>query len=53
LTSAGAEVEQKLIQAGFKLESGKGTTELTGTILPLQLKELAAITEVKAILAAQ
>ena len=53
LISAGTEVEQKLVQAGFKLESGKGTTELTGTILPLQLKELAAITEVKSISAAQ
>jgi len=49
LTSAGTEVAQKLAQAGFKLESGKGTTELTGTILPLRLKELAAITEVKSI----
>jgi hypothetical protein len=53
LTSAGTEVAQKLVQAGFKLESGKGTTELTGTILPLQLKKLAAITEVKSISLAQ
>lgn len=49
LTSASTDVAQKLAQAGFKLESGKGTTELTGTILPLQLKELAAIAEVKSI----
>jgi Ca-activated chloride channel homolog len=49
LTSASTDVAQKLVQAGFKLETGKGTTELTGTVLPLQLKELAAIAEVKSI----
>lgn len=49
LTSASTEVAQKLAQAGLKIESGKGTTEVTGTVLPLHLKELAAITEVKTI----
>src|SRR6185437_1748163 len=49
LTSANTEVAQKLAQAGFKLESGQGTTEVTGTVLPLHLKELAAITEVKSV----
>jgi hypothetical protein len=44
---------QKLFQAGFKAESGKGTTEVTGTIPPLQLKELAAIAEVKSVSLAQ
>jgi len=53
LTSASTDVAQKLVQAGFKLETGKGTTELTGAILPLQLKELAAIAEVKSISLAQ
>ena len=49
LTSSSTEVARKLAQAGFKLQNGKGTTQLTGTVLPLQLKELAAIPEVKSI----
>jgi len=49
LTSASTEVPQKLAQAGLKIESGKGTTEVTGIVLPLHLKELAAITEVKSV----
>jgi hypothetical protein len=53
LTSASTEVVQKLAHAGFKIESGKGTTEVTGTIPPLHLKELAAIAEVKSISLAQ
>jgi hypothetical protein len=53
LTSSGTEVARKLAQAGFKMENGKGTSELTGTILPVHLKELAAIAEVKSVSLAQ
>lgn len=47
LTSTSAEVFHKLSRAGFRTESGAGTVQLTGRILPQQLKQLARIAEVK------
>jgi hypothetical protein len=49
LTAANATVERKLALAGFKVESGKGTTQLLGTILTHRLKQLAQIVEVKSV----
>jgi hypothetical protein len=49
LTSTSAEIVQKLVRAGFKIEHGANTTELTGSILPQQLKRLAEIAEVESI----
>ena len=49
LTSAGAAVVHKLALAGFKVESGKGTMQLTGSILTYRLKQLAQIAEVKSV----
>ncbi|HEY2117141.1 MAG TPA: VIT domain-containing protein [Candidatus Angelobacter sp.] len=49
LTSAGAAVAHKLALAGFKVESGKGTMQLTGSILTYRLKQLAQIAEVKSV----
>src|SRR5262249_47554771 len=53
LTAGGASVAQKLVAAGFKVESGAGTVELTGSILPAKLKQLAEIAEVKSVLLAK
>jgi len=49
LTDNNAGVEQKLKTAGFKLLSGSGTKQLTGTIAPARLKQLAQIAEVKSV----
>ncbi|HEX3092214.1 MAG TPA: VIT domain-containing protein [Candidatus Angelobacter sp.] len=49
LTSAGAAVAHKLALTGFKVESGKGTMQLTGSILTYRLKQLAQIAEVKSV----
>jgi len=49
LTSAGSAVAKKLALAGFIVESGKGTLQLTGTILTHRLKQLAQIGEVKSV----
>ncbi len=49
LTGTGASIEQKLMKTGFKLQSGSGTKELTGSIAPAKLKQLAQITEVKSV----
>jgi Ca-activated chloride channel family protein len=49
LTDAGAAVAKKLALAGFKVEAGKGTMELTGSILTYRLKQLAQIAEVKSV----
>ena len=49
LASTSAEVVQKLSRAGFKTESGAGSTQLTGSILPQQLRQLALIAEVKSV----
>jgi hypothetical protein len=49
LTSAGAAVAQRLALAGFKVESGKGSLQLTGSILTHRLKQLAQIAEVKTV----
>jgi Ca-activated chloride channel family protein len=49
LTAAGAAIAQKLALAGFKVESGKGSLQLTGSILTYRLKQLAQIVEVKSI----
>jgi Ca-activated chloride channel family protein len=49
LTQAGAAVAKKLALAGFSVETGKGTMELTGSILTYRLKRLAQIAEVKSV----
>jgi Ca-activated chloride channel homolog len=49
LNDSGAAIEQKLRSAGFKLISGSGTKELTGTIAPARLAQLAQIVEVKSV----
>jgi Ca-activated chloride channel homolog len=49
LTAGGAAVAKKLALAGFKVESGKGTMQLTGSILTYRLKQLAQIAEVKSV----
>jgi Ca-activated chloride channel family protein len=49
LTAGGSAVVHKLALAGFKVESGKGTTQLTGSILTYRLKQLAQIAEVKSV----
>ena len=49
LTSAGAAIAHKLALAGFQVESGKGTMQLTGSILTYRLKQLAQIAEVKSV----
>jgi Ca-activated chloride channel homolog len=49
LTATNASITQKLVAAGFKAESGSGTVELTGNILPAKLKQLAEIAEVKSV----
>ena len=49
LTEAGAAVAKKLALAGFFLETGKGSLQLTGSILTSHLKQLAQIAEVKSI----
>jgi len=49
LTATSAEILRKLTQAGFKTEAGAGTTQLTGSILPAQLKQLSMIAEVKSV----
>ena len=53
LTTTSANITQKLLAAGFKVESGAGTVELTGSILPAKLKQLAEIAEVKSVLLAK
>jgi Ca-activated chloride channel family protein len=49
LTAGGSVVARKLAMAGFKVESGKGTMQLTGSILTYRLKQLAQIAEVKSV----
>jgi Ca-activated chloride channel family protein len=49
LTASGSAVAKKLALAGFKVESGKGTMQLTGSILTYRLKQLAQIAEVKSV----
>jgi hypothetical protein len=49
LTAGGAAVMQKLALTGFKIESGKGSLQLTGAILTHRLKQLAQIAEVKSV----
>jgi Ca-activated chloride channel family protein len=49
LTAVGAAVAQKLALAGFKVESGKGSLQLTGSIMTYKLKQLAQIAEVKSV----
>jgi hypothetical protein len=49
LTEAGSAVAKKLVLAGFNVETGKGTLELTGSILTQRLKRLAQIAEVKSV----
>ncbi|MBZ5505962.1 MAG: VWA domain-containing protein [Acidobacteriia bacterium] len=49
LTAASAAIAQKLALAGFKVESGKGSLQLTGSILTYRLKQLAQIAEVKSV----
>lgn len=49
LTAVGTAVAHKLALAGFKVESGKGTMQLTGSILTYRLKQLAQIAEVKSV----
>ena len=49
LTAGGSAVAHKLALAGFKVESGKGTLEITGSILTYRLKQLAQIAEVKSV----
>ncbi|HEX3154004.1 MAG TPA: hypothetical protein VHV32_05230, partial [Candidatus Angelobacter sp.] len=49
LTEASSAVAKRLALAGFSVESGKGTMELTGSILTYRLKRLAQIAEVKSV----
>jgi hypothetical protein len=49
LIAVGAAVAQKLALAGFKTESGKGSLQLTGSIMTYRLKQLAQIAEVKSV----
>ena len=49
LTQAGSAITKKLALAGFSVETGKGTMELTGSILTYRLKRLAQIAEVKSV----
>lgn len=49
LTSAGAAVAHKLALAGFKIDTGEGTLQLTGSIATARLKRLAEIAEVKSV----
>ncbi|HET9283601.1 MAG TPA: VIT domain-containing protein [Candidatus Angelobacter sp.] len=49
LSDSSLAIEQKLISAGFKVTSGSGTKQLTGTIAPAQLAKLVQIAEVKSV----
>jgi Ca-activated chloride channel family protein len=49
LTESKTNLEQKLKALGFQVASGAGTKELSGTISPAKLGELAQITEVKSV----
>jgi hypothetical protein len=49
LASTSPIIAQKLARAGFSVESGKGTLQLTGSILTYRLKQLAQIAEVKSV----
>jgi len=49
LSATSAEIARKLALAGFKVESGKGSLQLTGSILTWRLKQLAQIAEVKSV----
>jgi hypothetical protein len=49
LTELKADLEKRLAHAGLKIVSGSGSQELTGTIDPAKLKQLAQIAEVKSI----
>ena len=49
LTETNAAILRKLAQAGFGVEGGKGTLQLTGSILTYKLKLLAQIVEVKSV----
>jgi hypothetical protein len=45
----GPQIVQKLLRAGFKIASGAGTTQITGSIQASQLRLLAEIAEVKSV----
>jgi Ca-activated chloride channel homolog len=47
LTETSAAIARKLALAGFTVESGKGTLQLTGSMLTYRLRQLAQIPEVK------
>jgi hypothetical protein len=49
LSATSVAVAQKLAQAGFKVEAGRGSLQLTGSILTWRLKQLAQIAEVKSV----
>src|SRR5262249_44737124 len=49
LTAASTEAEGELIAAGFTLESGSGSTELSGSILPAKLKRVVQIEMVRSV----
>jgi Ca-activated chloride channel family protein len=49
LTSMGTAVAHKLTLAGFQVDGGEGTLQLTGSILTSRLKRLAQIAEVKSV----
>jgi hypothetical protein len=49
LTVMGPQIVQKLLRAGFKIASGAGTTQITGSIQASQLRLLAEIAEVKSV----
>jgi hypothetical protein len=53
LTAASAEAEGELIAAGFTLEGGSGSTELSGSILPAKLKRVVQIEMVKSVTLAE
>lgn len=53
LSAISSAIALKLARAGFTLGTGKGTTQVTGTILPARLKELTMIAEVKSVSLAQ
>jgi Ca-activated chloride channel family protein len=49
LAETGAAILHKLALAGFAVENGKGTLQLTGSILTYRLRQLAQIAEVKSV----
>jgi hypothetical protein len=47
ISAADPAIEQRLTKAGFKIVSGSGTRQLTGTIAPKELTQLALMAEVE------